>query len=101
MNITKLDRRYKGYNRGFRYRVEFRIGPRFANGDPLWSRYQTIIGLLENTYGKELEWIHNGVTTQRRYNDNYRIETPANKWYRQLYLRNEQDITVLLLAVGA
>jgi len=94
-NIIKLDRRYKGYNRGFRYRVDFD-----TQGMGKWERWHKVAKWCESTWGKEYEFHASGVFSRRTWNDNWRIETGKNKYYRQLYLRNEQDLTMLLLVIS-
>ena len=94
-HIVKLDRRYKGYNRGFRYRVEFN-----TKGEE-WNRWKTVLDWCESAYGKEWEWSNGNGFGHRVWNNNYRTERPArNLWWRQLYLCREEDITMLLLLIG-
>lgn len=101
--IVKLDKRFKGYNRGFRYRVDFKIGPRHKASnvsDELWERWRTVVDCLETSYGKEYTWNGEGAFIRRIWNDDYRIEIAKNKWYRHLYLRDESAITMLLLVIS-
>lgn len=91
--VVKLDRRYKGYNRGFRYRIDFD-----TQGEK-WEVWMRAFKWCENSYGKEYSWAPNGFA--RIWNDEYRTELGSrNKYYRHLYLRREEDVTMLLLVVG-
>ena len=54
-SIVKLDRRYKGYNRGFRYRVDFN-----TQGMEKWHDWMQIVKWCENTWGKEYTWSDDG-----------------------------------------
>lgn len=92
-NVTKLDGRYKLYNRGFRYRVSF-------NTQGNYDFYARVLKWCQNTYGPEYEWTDKVAWTSKRWNDNWRVMNPTNKWWREIYLREEQDVTMMLLAVG-
>lgn len=92
--ITKLDGRYKLYNRGFRYKVSFNTK---NNYDP----YSRAIKWCENTWGPEYEWTDKVAWTSKRWNDNWRVViTAKNKWWREIYLCREEDVTMMLLVAG-
>lgn len=91
-NITKLDGRYKGYNRGFRYRIDFD-----TQGEK-WQVWMAVMKWCENTWGKEYTWSHDGFLPCRVWSDDYRTElSKKNKYYRHLYLCREEDVTMMLL----
>ena len=94
-HIVKLDRRFKGYNRGFRYRIDFDTQPMSR-----WEHWLKVVKWCESTWGKEYTWTDDSFLARRVWNDNYRTETGKNKYYRQLYLRSEQDLTMLLLVIS-
>jgi len=92
--ITKLDGRYKLYNRGFRYKISFNTK---NNYDP----YSQAVKWCENTWGPEYEWTDKVAWTSKRWNDNWRVViTAKNKWWREIYLCREEDVTMMLLVVG-
>ena len=94
-HIVKLDGRFKGYNRGFRYRIDFN-----TYGADKWQAWLRAVKWCEAVWGKEYSW-SDDVVPHRLWNDNYRTEFGAkNKYYRHLYLCREEDVTMLLL-VGA
>lgn len=94
-NIIKLDGRYKFYPK-FKYRIEFD-----TKGMEKWHIWLALCKQCEATWGKEYEFVANGFLSRRMYNDNWRTETPSkNKYYRHLYLRTEQDLTLMLLVAG-
>ena len=90
-HIVKMDRRYRLYPQGFRYRVEFE-----TYGEGNWQRWANVIAWCERTWGKEHDW-HWPVS---KWNENYRTHWPKNHNYRFLFLRSEEDITMLLLVMG-
>lgn len=91
--ITKLDKRFKGYNRGFRYRVSFNTQ---GNYDP----YSTALKWCGRTYGPEYSWDSHDTWSRKIWNEHWRVYTPKNKWWREIYLRDEQAVTMMLLVVG-
>jgi hypothetical protein len=91
-HIVKMDRRYRLYPQGFRYRVEFN-----TYGEGNWQRWANVIAWCERTWGKEHEWRHPGAAI---WNHNYRTHWPENHNYRFLFLRSEEDLTMMLLAMG-
>lgn len=92
--VTKLDGRFKLYNRGFRYRVCFNT---HNNYDP----YSTALKWCQNTYGLEYTWADAVAWTSKRWNNDWRaIAPPKNKYWREIYLRDEQAVTMMLLVVG-
>jgi len=93
-HIVKLDGRYKGYNRGFRYRVEFNT---YKNDK--WTEWMNVVKWCENTWGKESRWSED-IVPRRLWNDNYRTEFGKNKHHRILYLCREQDLTMMLLVIN-
>lgn len=94
-NIVKLDGRYKHYPK-FKYRIDFD-----TQGMENWHIWMNLCKRCEETWGKEYEFIGgNAVFAYRKYNENWRTETPKNKYYRYLYLRSEQDLTLMLLVIG-
>jgi len=90
--IVKLDGRYKGYNRGFRYRIDFDV-----QGPGKWERWHQAVEWCERTWGGEYIWHHTGT---RSWSTQYRTDIPKNKYFRQLYLRSEEDLTMLLLVIN-
>lgn len=94
-HIVKLDRRYKGYSRGFRYRVDFD-----TYSMEKWERWAQIIKWCESTWGEEYSWTDDSFLARRVWNDNYRTETGKNKYYRHLYLCREEDLTMLLMVMS-
>ena len=90
--VVKLDRRFKGYNRGFRYRIDFD-----TQGEK-WHTWMQVLTWCENTWGKEYTWPEGGFA--RIWNNHYRTEFGSkNKYYRHLYLCREEEVTMMLLAV--
>lgn len=94
-HVVKLDGRYKFYPK-FKYRVEFD-----TRGIDQWRTWMSVCGRCDDTWGKEYEFIGGNVLAYRKYNENWRTEIPKNKHYRYLYLRSEQDLTLMLLVIGA
>ena len=93
-NVTKLDGRFKFYNRGFKYRVSFNTQ---GNYDP----YSTALKWCQNTYGPEYTWDDAVAWTRKIWNNDWRVMIPPkNKWWREIYLRDEQAVTMLLLVIG-
>lgn len=94
-HIVKLDRRYKGYNRGFRYRVDFD-----TRGEK-WHTWMLVLNWCEATWGKEYTWSDSSFLSRRIWNGNFRTELGSkNKYYRHLYLCREEDVTMLLLVMN-
>jgi len=89
--VEKLDARYKWYRQGFRYRIV--IGVRSLSALNHWI---AIAARLEETYGKERYLNANGFLV---FNDYYRTDMPSKRC-RQVYLRSEQDLTMLLLVIN-
>lgn len=93
--VVKLDRRFKGYNRGFRYRIDFD-----TQGEK-WHTWMQVLKWCEATWSKEYIWSNDGPLPQRVWSNDYRTEFGSrNKYYRHLYLCREEDVTMMLLAVG-
>jgi hypothetical protein len=92
-NVTKLDGRYKLYNRGFKYRISF-------NTQDNYSKYFKSLKWCERIWGPEYTWADPVAWTSKRWNNNWRTMTANNKYWREIYLREEQDVTMMLLAVG-
>jgi hypothetical protein len=90
MYIEKLDGRYKWHRQGFQYRLAFGI-----RDITMLNQWMSIQTWLEKIYGKEYLITDTG----HRLNDHYRTDMPSKRC-RQVYLRNEQDITMMLLMVG-
>jgi hypothetical protein len=90
MYIEKLDGRYKWHRQGFRYRVAFRV-----NDSNTLNQWISVANWLEQTYGKYLQI----TDTEYKLNDYYRTDMPSKRC-RQVYLRNERDITMMLLMVS-
>lgn len=91
-HIVKLDRRYKGYNRGFRYRIDFDT---YSMDN--WTVWMRVVKWCEATWGKEQTWANSGIFAHAVWNENYSTETGKNKYYRHLYLRREEDLTMMLM----
>ena len=92
--ITRLDKRFKGYNRGFMYRVSFDIQVNYII-------YFNALKWCERTYGPEYAWDDAVTWTRKTWNSNWRADTPLkNKYWREIYLRDEQAVTMMLLVVG-
>jgi hypothetical protein len=89
MYIEKLDGRYKWYKQGFSYRIAFGVKD-LKN----LNHWMAVANWLKQTYGRERQLNDKGYLN---LNDHYRIDMPSKKC-RQVYLRNEQDITMMLLA---
>ena len=89
--ITKLDGRFKFYNRGFKYRISF--DTRYDGYIP----YRAAIQWCENAYGPECEVWNGNAHHYRKWNTNWRVVIPKNKYFRQIYLREETDVTMILL----
>jgi len=82
--ITKLDGRYKLYNRGFRYKVSF----------DAMKNYQSFL--------RALTWCENAWGPERKvWNSNWLVTiADKNKWWREIYLCREEDVTMMLLVAG-
>lgn len=88
--VVRLDGRYKLFNAGFKYRIEFN-----TQGDGKWQHWLSIADWCKQTWGKEFSW-------EKGVNPNYRTDVPdTNRHFRFLYLKTEKDVTMLLLVVGA
>lgn len=95
-HIVKLDRRYRGYNRGFRYRVEFD-----TYAIEKWDAWMRAVKWCENAWGKEQSWSSGSMFAHAVWNNNYRTEfSRKNKHHRILYLCREEDLTMMLMVVG-
>jgi hypothetical protein len=94
-HIIKLDRRYKGFVSGFKYRVDFNVA---YNGrdNANWERWTRVIAWCENSYGKESFW----TAMSLRSAHGFKTSVPKNKQFRQLFLRSEEDLTMMLLVMG-
>lgn len=89
--IVKLDGRFKFYPK-FKYRIDFD-----TQGDK-WTRWVAVLNWCTNTWGREwtIESLRGTI-----YNDNYCTAcSKQNSYYRHLYLRSEQDLTMLLLVIN-
>ena len=94
-NVVKLDRRFKGYNRGFRYRIDFN-----TYGTNKWEQWMRVVKWCEGAWGKEYSWSDDSFLARKVWNDNYRTEFGSkNKYYRHLYLCREEDVTMMLLVI--
>lgn len=93
--IIKLDGRYKHHPK-FEYRIDFD-----TQGEK-WARWIAVTDWCKHTWGREWEFVTSGPTPIHKYNDNYRTAiSNRNHYFRHLYLRNEQDLTMMLLVIGA
>ena len=88
--IVKLDGRYKFYPK-FQYRIDFDT-QNMGN----WERWYKVTQWCTTTWGEEYIWsIKHPKPTE------YRTEVAKkNRHFRHLYLRSEQDLTMLLLVIN-
>jgi hypothetical protein len=92
--IKKLDGRFKLYKYGFTHRVTF-------DTQQSWDKFMLAVKWCERTYGPDYDWEANGVFSRKIWNHNWRLLMPKEKrFWREFYLRSEQDVTMMLLVVG-
>ena len=90
-HVVKLDGRYKFYPK-FKYRIDFNTQ---SMSD--WERWYTVTKWCTATWGDEYIWSVNHTKPTE-----YRTESSKkNRHFRHLYLRGEQDLTMMLLVIGA
>ena len=96
MKQFKSDRRYKYYNQGFQYIVEFR----WANRDDqeLFTKLQMVFA---DMYGKEKEKIYdvNPVLGRWIMNEHWRLEVNRSAKRRRIYLKDDSALSLALLRV--
>ena len=93
MHVFKSDGRYKLHSQGFQYIMSFRWG---GHDDPkLFIKCTTI---LEELYGpmKDSHWDDDG-HYHHNLNTVYRYEQVKKARRRRIYLKNESDVTLILL----
>jgi len=96
--ITKLDGRYKLYNRGFRYKVSF-------DAMKNYDSYYEAVRWCENTWVPEYtHFVDDSLFIRHILNSNWRASIRTtdgkNKWRREIYLCREEDVTMMLLVAG-
>jgi len=95
--VTKLDKRFKFYNSGFRFRITFDISKTNKSGN---EKYIAARKWCEDTYGVEYANSTDNWFSRKNWNQHWRVRTPKNSNYRLLYVRDEVDVTMLLLVAG-
>jgi hypothetical protein len=94
MRIFKSDGRYKHHHRGLTYIAQFG----WANPEDR-KLYFHLIETLEAMYGPHIEIKHDPSRNSHyhRRNENWDCEQNKNARRRRIYVRNESDITLLIL----
>jgi len=92
MKIIKSDYRYKFHREGYHHILEFRM----HNSEDI-RKYYAIADGLKSSYGDHdgSDWSTGRL--HKTYNHNYRLEYNRKMKRRRIYLRNEQDLTFLIL----
>lgn len=93
MNIFKSNHRYKLYNQGFHYIVEFAT-KHSVDGE----NYRKIFHALQEMYGPVRVDVDNGTTwPDYKLNDNWRTGYAEKQKRRRIYLKDPQVYTMALL----
>lgn len=94
MKIIKSNRNYKLYNSGFHWIIECDDNV----NSPV--KFYEIVKACEQMYGPEREWKRqrdDKAWTIMVYNHNWRYDINKKLKRRRIYLKNETDITLLML----
>lgn len=94
MKIIKSNRNYKLYNSGFHWIIECND----LHDDP--AKFYQIVKACEQMYGPEREWKNSDrerFWSFMTYNHNWRYEIVKKSKRRRIYLKNETDISLLML----
>lgn len=96
MKFIESNHRYKLYNSGVHYIVEFSL--RGAKDAKLFSE---LVTALNEMYGDEKELVQiPGGAHHWKYNENWRKELNTYAKRKRIYLRNGTDMTMLMLKAG-
>ena len=90
MKVIKSDGRYKYFNQGFGVILEFRIKVR-----PERDQYFKMYKAVESVYGEYRKIVP--ATGRYAFNDHYRVNTMSDQKRRRIYLKDEAEVTLLLL----
>mgnify|MGYP003351159885 FL=1 len=95
MKVIKSDGRYKFFNQGFNVILEFSLRDREES-----RQYATIFGLIEEMFGLHRQFDQK--TSLYKFNENYRVATTSTKrsGKRRIYLKNETEVSLILLKVN-
>jgi len=94
LTVTKLDGRFKYYKQGFRFRISLNVRDEKTN-------YRRGIKWCEETFGAEWDWTSNSpFDRRRRWNSNWRVTVPKNKQWRQMFFKEESNVSMFLLVVS-
>ena len=94
MKVIKSDARYKFFNQGFKVILEFRIKVR-QERDHYFKVYETV----ESIYGNFRTL--NPETSKYEINPNFRVNTMSDNKRRRIYLRDEAEVSLILLKIEA
>lgn len=96
MKVIKSDGRYNFYRLGFTVIMEYQVKRSAVEQ----KAYRDAVKVLDTRYGP----IRNQVPGQHfKYtmNENYRVQLMSDGKRRRIYLRDEAEVTLILLMVGA
>ena len=92
MKVIKSDGRYNYHKDGFTTILQFNMKVRPQRDE--FFRLQTAVKEL---YGDPRFIVGEGTTTRWKSNENYRIQMMSDRKNRRIYLRSEQEVTLLML----
>ena len=92
MKVIKSDGRYNFHREGFTTILEFNMRIR-----PQRDQFFQLQSAVRELYG-EPRFIH-PATGRWKMNENYRTQLMSDRKNRRIYLRNESEVTLLMLKV--
>ena len=93
MKIIKSNRTFKLYNSGFHWIIQC------DDDEDSPAEFYKLVRACEANYGKETEWVTGEELTWGNYvwNTNWRFDVNKRLKRRRIYLKNETDVTLLML----
>ena len=96
MKFIQSNHRYKLYNQGFHYIIEFSL-----RGNKDAKLFSELVVALTEMYGEEKSLVEiPGKIHMWKYNENWRREHNTYAKRKRIYLRNGTDMTMLMLKAG-
>jgi hypothetical protein len=90
MKVIKSDGRYNLYNQGFTTILEFNMKIR-----PQRDEFHNLIAVAKRIYGDARDF--DAEKGRWIVNEHYRTQLMSDRKRRRIYLRNEQEVTMLML----
>lgn len=91
MEVIKSNGNYKLYYSGFHWIIECHENDKDA------KEFYKLVRACEEMYGEESSWVNKDRLGYYTYNNNWRYDINKKLKRRRIYLKNESDVTLLML----